>query len=217
MLEHAGMDQEEGWLTNAEVRRRRLVQLSGQVDGGLPGIAKLAGVSAQNLDHIIKRRKQGTVRADGSQPAAAMGDKLARTIEMKVGLTDGWLDWPFPHVDFDAFAQLSSEQMVMVQLRLSDAVKEQFAKPKQLSLPDVPTPVHEEISAGQPARKKATSAAARKSLTRSEVALEKPGNMVSRKGYVRLKTVDDLENARVSAREAELHRRIEKYPKARGK
>lgn len=210
------MDHEEGWLTNAEVRRRRLLQLSEQVEGGLVGIARLAEVSAQNLDHIIKRRKQGTIRADGSQPAAAMGDKLARTIEAKVGLTVGWLDWPFPHVDFDAFAQLSAERVVMVQQRLSDAVKEQFAKPRQLPLPEVPTPVGEEIGAGPPARKKAISAAARKTVTRSEATVGKLSHSIEHRGYV-LKTVDDPESAKAGVREAELHRRIEKYPKARGK
>lgn len=93
-----------------------------------------------------------------------------------------------------------------MQLRLNDAVKEQFLKPppRQLVIPDI-EPASEPVleTSAAPRRKSApSSAASRKTSKKSST------------GYV-LKTVEDPNKARPSDREAELHRRIEKYPKAR--
>jgi hypothetical protein len=126
LLQHWGMEdlEEAGSLTNAEVRRRRLMQLAAEVDGGLKAIAAAAEVSAQNLDHIIKRRRQSKPRADGSQPLVAMGDQLARDIERAAGKPPGWLDWPFEHVPFEAFAALNQFQQAAVEGQMMAAIKE---------------------------------------------------------------------------------------------
>lgn len=120
--------------TNDEIRRLRLAQLADSV-GGMHRVAKKAEVSAQNLDHIVKRRRQ-SMRADGSKPLVALGDATARKIEAAHGLSPGWLDWPFPEVDFEAFAKLSAMQranfagQVMAalrsasQLQVSDALRQ---------------------------------------------------------------------------------------------
>ena len=113
---------------NDEVRRARLIQLAALVEGGLGAIAAAAGVSAANLDHIVKRRRQAK-RADGSQPLAMVGDKLARTIEAAYKLTPGWLDWPFLEVDFEAVAKLSPSQFALLQGRLIEALRAAAAPP----------------------------------------------------------------------------------------
>lgn len=132
LLQHARMpDSGEAFpLTNDEVRRRRLKQLVSLTPGGIAVIAEKAKVSAQNLDHILKRRRQ-KARADGSQPLVMMGDKLARDIEQAFGLSAGWLDWPFVHVDYDAFAALGASGRALVQGQMIAAVKE------AAKLPDV--------------------------------------------------------------------------------
>jgi hypothetical protein len=130
LLHHRGVELIDGpeELTAAEIRRFRLAQLVAEVDGGLKTIAGAAEVSFQNLDHILKRRKQGKARADGSKPLVAMGDTLARDIEAAMKLRRGWLDWPFPNVEFDTFASLGKTQRLIVQVKMAEAVKEQAHK-----------------------------------------------------------------------------------------
>lgn len=124
LLHDAGMAESQMSLTNEEVRRRRLAQLIGLVDGGLDGISAKAKVSARNLDHFLKRRKQSTVRADGSQPVVGLGDKVARQIEEAFSLGAGWLDWPFEGVDFAAYNALDGVQRAIVQGRMIAALEE---------------------------------------------------------------------------------------------
>lgn len=207
LLDHARM--EKGLLTNAEVRRRRLVQLASHV-GGLDVIATGAKVSAQNLDHIVKKRRQSKERADGTKPIIDMGDQLARKIEEAFSLTPGWLDWPFEHVDFDAFAKMNREQMAMVQQRLSDAIREQVTgKTPQMEIPEA------SVVGSAPPAGRATSAAARRSVAVRSSSTGKLGDGNEHQTF--LLRVEDPENAIPSKREARLHRRIEKYPKSSGK
>lgn len=116
-------------LTNDEVRRRRLLQLVSITPGGLAAIAKGGEVcSVQNLDHILKRRRQ-TARKDGSQPLVMMGDKLARDIEQAMGLAPGWMDWPFFNVDYEAFATLGVTGRAVVEGRMIAAVEDALKLP----------------------------------------------------------------------------------------
>lgn len=124
LLHHAGMGDPYP-LTNDEVRRRRLVQLSGLIAGGLVAIAEKAQVSAQNLDHVIKRRRQsGTRRASEDKPLVQLGDKIARRIEAAYGLGEGWFDWPFERVDFASYAALDADQRLIVQGRMIAAIEQ---------------------------------------------------------------------------------------------
>lgn len=125
VLDHRGMEpQEKNFsFTNDEVRRVRLEQLS-TLKGGLAAIAEKAGCSAANLDHIIKRRRQGKARANGEKPPAMLGDRLARDIEKGFGLAPGWMDWPFPEVDFEAVARLTPSQLGILKGRIIEAVKD---------------------------------------------------------------------------------------------
>lgn len=118
-------------MTANEIRRRRLKQLAADTDGGLAAIAAVADVSARNLDHIVKERKQGTKREKVETPNAAMGEKLARGIEKGMGLPPGWLDWPFEHVDFGEWIALDAYQQAAVQGQLNAAIKE--AKSKRIA------------------------------------------------------------------------------------
>jgi hypothetical protein len=116
-------------LTNDEVRRRRLEQLAlaqaddERVDTGLKLIAATADVSAANLDHIIKRRKQAK-RDDGSQPLVSMGDALARKIEAAMGLMPGWLDWPFLNVPYEAVAKLGLTGRTLLEGAMTAALRD---------------------------------------------------------------------------------------------
>jgi len=108
--------------TNEEVRRRRLAQLAEEV-GGLDVVGGAAGVSAQNLDHILKRRK-GARRQDGTQKPVGVGDDLARRVERAFGLRLGWMDWPFAVVPFQAWARLKDQDRGFAQAGLLRAIKE---------------------------------------------------------------------------------------------
>lgn len=118
------MHETERALTNDEVRRRRLAQLREETPGGLDAIAAAAKVSAQNLDHILKRRLQSKPRADGTRPLVGMGDSVARDIEEGMKLPPGWLDWPFTHVPFEAFLELNAFQRAAVEGQMLAAIKE---------------------------------------------------------------------------------------------
>lgn len=132
-------------LTNDEIRRRRLAQLMKVVD--LAVIAEKAGVSAQNLDHFLKRRKQSTERADGSRPVVGMGDKVARQIEEAFGLGAGWLDWPFVAVDFKAWAALDQIQRAYVEGQLEAAIQNAAAKKAPAHVQDQQTPQDRQLLA----------------------------------------------------------------------
>jgi hypothetical protein len=174
LLHHSLMNghDDSGPLTNDEVRRRRLAQLADEVAGGLKAIAKEAGVSAANLTHILRRRAQGTARADGSKPPVVMGDKVARQIESAFHLTPGWLDWPFANVDFDTFAALGGTQRLIVQVKMNDAIKEQSSKKSAVRQVD-----RAPVSNTKPAQEKA----ARVRL-RASVALPSDDLLASQRG-----------------------------------
>lgn len=125
LLHHRGMAEadEQDVFTNAEIRRRRLVQLAG-LKGGIKGVAATAAVSEQNLSHIVKRQPQGTARADGTRPPVVMGDKLARTIEDAYGLAPGWLDWPFEAADFEVWATLNRYQRAYAEGQIALAIRD---------------------------------------------------------------------------------------------
>jgi hypothetical protein len=174
LLHHWGMDGHDP-LTNDEVRRRRLAQLADEVEGGLKAIAEQAEVSAANLTHILKRRAQGTARANGHKPPVAMGDKVARQIETALHLAPGWLDWPFANVDFDAFVALGGTQRLIVQVKMNDAIKEQSSKKSMVRQVDR-TPVsnkkvEQHLPALSPADAKAAHEKATSGRLRTSVAL----------------------------------------------
>lgn len=82
-------------------------------------------MSAQNLDHVIKRRRQsGTRRGADDRPLVQLGDKVARQIEAAYDLGEGWFDWPFEGVDFKTFASLNIVQRAIVEGQLIVAIRE---------------------------------------------------------------------------------------------
>jgi hypothetical protein len=118
--------------TNEEVRRRRLLQLAEQV-GGLEVVASVAGLSAQNLDHIVKRRRA----SGGEKKTIAVGDKVARRIELGFKLDPGWMDWPFAAVPFHAWTKLQEQDRGFAQAGLLAAIKERIgdAAPEKITVP----------------------------------------------------------------------------------
>lgn len=127
--------------TNDEVRRARLLQLAAMA-GGLEEVAVKVGTHRQYLDHIVKKRKLSKPRADGTQSFASLGDDLARKIELAHKLSPGWLDWPFPEVDFDAYFQLTETQRAVVQGRMIGAIQEaqKHASPAMAAVDKKPAP-----------------------------------------------------------------------------
>lgn len=106
--------------TNEEVRRRRLKQLC-DANGGLRAVAAKAEMNWQSLDQVIKRVLLPP-KADGSQSPKALGDAAARDLERAYGLGEGWMDWPFEHVDFSAWAALDPTQRVFAEGQIAAAI-----------------------------------------------------------------------------------------------
>jgi hypothetical protein len=118
--------------TNEEVRRRRLMQLA-DIVGGLETVAAVAGLSEQNLDHIVKRRRA----SGGEKKVIAVGDKVARRIELGFRLDAGWMDWPLAAVPFHAWTRLRDEDRGFAQAGLLAAIKERVgdAAPERIVIP----------------------------------------------------------------------------------
>jgi hypothetical protein len=118
--------------TNAEIRRRRLVELCNQ-EGGVRVVADKAKMNWQALDQIIKKVLLPQ-KADGTRSPRTLGDDTARKLEEVFDLGRGWFDWPFEHVDFRLWESLDENQRAAVQGRLDAAMREvlQKKRPKVL-------------------------------------------------------------------------------------
>jgi len=86
--------------TNDERRRRKLTDLVNE--HGIEKVAEAAGLSAQYLDQIIKRRLLPPKRGDGSRSERTLGDSAARAIEGALLLERGWFDNEGESVDMTA-------------------------------------------------------------------------------------------------------------------
>jgi hypothetical protein len=109
--------------TNDEIRLQRLRQLCRETDGGVRAVAKKADLNWQTLDQIIKRVPLPP-KADGTASPRNVGSALARQIEDKFELGEGWFDWPFEGVDFKQWKALNEAQRIYVQGRLGEAVRD---------------------------------------------------------------------------------------------
>lgn len=110
--------------TNDEIRLQRLRQLCRETEGGVRAVAEKAKVKNwQTLDQIIKRVELPT-KKDGTTSKRNLGTWLARQIEEKLDLGEGWFDWPFEGVDFKAWQALNEAQRIYVQGRLGEAVRD---------------------------------------------------------------------------------------------
>lgn len=76
--------------TSGERRRRKLETLCRE--RGIEVVAEAAQKSAVYLDQIINRRLLPPKKSDGTRSARQLGDKVARAIELGLGLGVGWFD-----------------------------------------------------------------------------------------------------------------------------
>lgn len=109
--------------TNDEIRLQRLRQLCRETEGGVRAVAAQARVKNwQTLDQIIKRVALPE-KKDGTASSRNLGTWLARQIEERLDLGEGWFDWPFEGVDFKQWKALNEAQRAYVQGRLIEAIQ----------------------------------------------------------------------------------------------
>ena len=97
-----------------EIRRRNLAHLVSEQDGTIIGLARRTGTSANYLTQVLSERT-----------SRHMGTSVARRIESKLDLPDGWMDKVT-----DAPSTLTPEAVAVAQKfdRLPDHLKTKLAR-----------------------------------------------------------------------------------------
>jgi len=100
--------------TNAERRRRKLIELCSNTEGGVEAVAKASGLSAASLRQYMKAYKSSHTpqEGEGSRSERGLGDSSARAIEDALKLGRGWFD-----NDVEAMIRTPQEQELIAIFR----------------------------------------------------------------------------------------------------
>lgn len=152
--------------TKAERRLRKLKVLCAE-HGGHTAIADKADVSEQYLDQILK----GVLlppKADGSRSPRTLGDAVARKIENKLNLGEGWFDtdehWPLPYVDQARYERLKPEDQLYVQAKVMAAIEERESGVKLPAVSQVARKVAAKIDAYPEEERQILAAVAKRAI-----------------------------------------------------